>query len=422
MTEKYGAPTTLQSQELTNKVKATCLEKYGYENPSQSNLIQEKRKATCLEKYGYENPMKSSEIAQKSADGRSKNMDIIIDHIKQSMMNTYGVDNAFKSEEVKSKIVQSLQIKYGVSHPMHSPEIKKKLENTCNERYGHPYYVLTEKYRSHKYFKVSKINQSFAEKLKNIGVEYVPEYSIGRKSYDFLIPTRNLLIEINPTYTHMSYKSHWCPKGQPKTYHLDRTNLANMNSLNCLHIWDWNNQDMMIQKFLPQKIINACELKIYKLNIETCNQFLQENDYLPIPRGQILCLGLVKDDKIYQVMTFCKSKYQKQYIYQISRICTLLNYEVIGGFDLLSSEASRMFEITSCIAYADISKYWQDEVYQKIGMKLQKQNPPNLIWSKGSLYKWDYLIKGTKEERYEKMIESGWMPIYDCGTNVYVFG
>lgn len=418
MQEKYGAPTTLQSKELTAKMKSTMVEKYGVDNPGKSEDLRTKY---WKEHYGVENPMQVPEIAKRSASSRMEHIDQVIEHTKQTWMKKYGVDNVFKSPEIQEKIKVSLQEKYGEDHPMKVPEIRKKFEETCKERYGHPYYVLTEEYRKNGYFRVSKINQDFSEKLQSYGLIHNTEYSIDRKSYDFYVLQNHLLIEINPTYTHSIVGSHWNKNGLEKQYHVDKTKLANLHNIECLHVWDWDDWDKVIQLSCPQIKLPCEEFQVFRLNVESCNEFLRQNDYRNVPRNQILCLGLVKDQEIYQVMTFGKAKYQQDYIYQIYRTCTKLNYNIIGGYDKLSSEASKQFDITSCIAYADVSKPWIGQCYKDIGMKLQKRNPPNLLWSKGKEYKWDYIVRTHNTDSESKMIEEGWLPIYDCGTDVYTF-
>ena len=372
MQEKYGAPTTLQSKELAAKMKSTMVKKYGVDNPAKSEDLRTKY---WKEHYGVENPMQVPEIAKRSASSRMEHIDQVIEHIKQ----------------------------------------------TCKERYGHLYYVLTEEYRKNGYLRISKINQDFSEKLQSYGLIHDAEYSIDRKSYDFYILQNHLLIEINPTYTHNIVRYHWNENGLEKRYHLDKTKLANSNNMECLHVWDWDDWDKVIQLSCPQIKLHCDEFQVFRLNVESCNKFLRQNDYRNVPRNQILCLGLVKDQEIYQVMTFGRAKYQQDYIYQIYRTCTKLNYNIIGGYDKLSSEASKQFDITSCIAYADISKPWIGRCYEEIGMQLQKRNPPNLLWSKNNNLKWDYIEKTYDTDSESKMIEEGWLPIYDCGTDVYVF-
>jgi glutathione peroxidase-family protein len=87
------------------KIKKTCLEKYGVDNPFKSEDIKQKIKEVCLEKYGVENPGQSDEIKQK---------------IKEVCIQKYGVENAFQSDEIKQKIKETCMKKYGVEYALQS--------------------------------------------------------------------------------------------------------------------------------------------------------------------------------------------------------------------------------------------------------------------------------------------------------------
>lgn len=83
-------PSTQQKQKQTN------FEKYGDYN--YNNL--QKRKETCLQKYGVDNPFKSEDIKQK---------------IKQTSIQKYGVENAHQSKLIIDKQKKTLLTKYGVN-------------------------------------------------------------------------------------------------------------------------------------------------------------------------------------------------------------------------------------------------------------------------------------------------------------------
>ena len=55
---------------------------------------------------------------------------------KETMQELYGVDNAFKSLEIKEKIKQKHQERLGVDYPQQHPDVRQKTETTCLEKYG----------------------------------------------------------------------------------------------------------------------------------------------------------------------------------------------------------------------------------------------------------------------------------------------
>ena len=84
----------------------------------------------------------------------------------------------------------------------------------------------------------------------------------------------------------------------------------------------------------------------------------------------------------------------------------------------------------SIISYCDRAKF-SGEVYKKLGMTLHHISPPAKVWSKGSKYITDNLLrqrgfdqlfgtsygKGTSNE--ELMVKDGWRSVYDCGQFVF---
>ncbi len=76
--EKYGGY-TLQSDELSKKMRKTMVERYGVEHSFHNESSKRKAINTWIKKYGVDNPRKSMEIKEK---------------IKDVLLSRYGVDNA----------------------------------------------------------------------------------------------------------------------------------------------------------------------------------------------------------------------------------------------------------------------------------------------------------------------------------------
>lgn len=109
--QKYGVKSTLQLQEVKDKVKETLQREYGTDNVLKLKEFQEKAKDTLEKKYGVRDCMKSEEIRNRA---------------KETWVKNYGVDNPGKSVEVFQKRVETLEEKYGVDNPMKNEEIVKK--------------------------------------------------------------------------------------------------------------------------------------------------------------------------------------------------------------------------------------------------------------------------------------------------------
>ena len=152
------------SQELTKKYNETMLLKYGHTNPSQVKEIQERAKLTNLSKYGSENVYAS---------------DLVIQKIKETNLERYGKTSWTKSKEGR--------------------EFLKNFTNS--EDFKNKQYETKKKNNS---FKTSKIEKELESKLRELFHDLETQYKseVYPFNCDFYIPSLDLYIEYNGTWTH----------------------------------------------------------------------------------------------------------------------------------------------------------------------------------------------------------------------------
>ena len=341
--------------------------------------------------------------------------------LKRKYLEKYGVEHPMQCQEVQDHFHDAMEQKYNKRHALQISEFKTKQESTNLKEFGTIHACLSENCQTNlPKSAVSKLNIQLQQALLNDGIESELEFQLNRYVYDMHIKDTKILLELNPTYTHNNIGNHWSDKGLDVYYHRNKTMWANENGYQCIHIWDWDNVNIVINQLGPRQSVDASEFQVYKLTNEVTDKFLTDNCIHGTCRGQLLSLGLVKNNEIYQVMTFGKSKRNKEYPIEMKRACTRIGYQIAGGYDKLSKAASQEFGIESCIAYQDISKL-SDINYEELGMKLLTTNPPRKIWSKGKKYISDYLVQNPQTEYTEKqLLAYGWLPVYDCGQAVYV--
>jgi len=412
MEEKYGGATTLQSDGLTKKYISTMLSRYGVENPMQNDEIYAKAQQTNIKKYGAANAAQNEAIHNIMTATRLKN------------------NGAYWTEEMQQKFKQTCIDRYGVDNPSKSELVKEKIKSTMVERYGVEYGLLFSSANKHR---LSKINQCIGDAIqKQTGLNVEYEFPLGGKSYDIHVQDTDILIEIDPTYTHNLVGNHWTDKGLDKKYHINKSKIAAEAGYRCIHIFDWDDVDKIIELVKPKQKIYARECSIYKLNENVTDEFLNMYHLQGTVKGQILRLGLVKDGELYQVMTFGKPRYTKKHSVELLRLCTRAGYAVVGGAEKLFKFAVDDLCVKDIISYCDLSKF-SGQVYERLGMKKLRETEPQEIWSKGSdkitanLLRqrgFDQLFgtefgKGTSNEKL--MLASGWLPVCDCGQAVYVY-
>lgn len=426
------------------KIKKTNLEKYGVENVYSSKQIKEKKKESYLKHYGYDHPMKNPEFKQNYIENRLlKNNGFWNNNIAQIMstkINKYGIGQFSIIEKIKNTKLE----RYG--NPVYvNPEkcketwnnkTKEEINNIANkriktnvQRYGIENTWLLSTHNS-----ISKINYNFSDILNELNISHELEYRIKNRKYDIKI--NNILIEINPTYTHNStyapifFKKDKNNKPLSKTYHLEKSQLAIENGFRCIHIWDWDNWDKIINLLLPKQKMYARKCELKEVSKKECDEFLNIYHLQNTCNGQKIRYGLYYNNELVQIMTFGKPRYNKNYEWELLRLCSHKDYIVVGGSQKLFKHFLKMQKPNNIISYCDNSKFSGD-VYLSLGMIKVSNGAPTINWSKGieritnnllNQRGYDQLFKtnfGKGTSNRDLMIENGWREVYDCGQSVY---
>ena len=361
---------------------------------------------TSLEKYGCIAP-------GNNPDARNK--------AKETMLAKYGAPYAMQVDEIRQKSRKTILDRYGVTNVGQCPEIVAKRLQTNLQQYGNYTGKLPGCH--------SKINSRFAKMLESYDIPFEPEVRIESRIYDFKIGSD--LIEINPTISH-SCIDNPVYSGVDKFYHRDKSLLAEQHDYRCIHVWDWDDWNKIINLLLPRSPIYARRCRIYKIDPKIGDRFLDQYHLQRSCRGQLLYLGLVYEGELYQLMTFGRSRYNKNYDVEMMRLCTRPGYRIVGGASKLFNYATDYYGLHHIISYCDKSKF-SGKVYSQIGMKFLHTNPPQKVWSKEDkkitanlLYQRGYnQLFNTNYDLStpirDLMLYHRWIPVYDCGQDVYVF-
>ncbi|MCD8211780.1 MAG: hypothetical protein LUC17_01980 [Oscillospiraceae bacterium] len=409
--------------------KRKLMEKYRVDNVSKlpsvkekiskansSEAVQAKRKQTCIERYGVENPFQSEEIKEK---------------IKETNLKNYGVENPMQNPEIADKISkilsdpkhveahrQHLYEKYGVYDTNDIPGVKEKTIKTNMEKYGVPYYVLTDAYRKPEIsVAISKINKYHAELLKSLGFETEFEKTIENKSFDIFLPSKNVLIEIDPTYTHNSFGNHWNKDGLNKDYHFNKTTVAMNHGYRCIHIWDWDLPIKVYSSLLDSNKISVNLCVVKPISEEELIKFSTEYSIYRNNKCHTYNYGLYYNDECLSVMTFEKSK-DETYDYVLMWYCTKFDYSIDGGYLKIFNYFIQTVKPKSVISYCDRSKF-DDKILEELGFCLIETRPPVKHWSNFQTQILDDMLQNTNSNNW--MLENGWLPVYDCGQLVYIW-
>lgn len=435
--EKISNGLKAVSAQTTAKIQATMKEKYGGMGTAAPEL-RKKIEATMQDKYGVANPDQLPEFRQKIREKLKS--EEVIEKKKVSSRAKYGTDYPTQSEEVQKIMSETLLERYGVPYSGQIPESREKAAQTCIERYGVPNALLfpesLEKARQsmleNQTGRVSQVNLRFIDRLKEEGFDPYSEFCICRKYFDCALMDLKVIIEIDPSYTHSALPNHWSPEGKDAYYHLERTRIAEEAGYRCIHVFDWDSWDKIIAVLKTSETIYARKCILQEIDEVSASKFINEYHIQGRVNGTKRAYALFYKGEMVEVMTFGKARYNRNYQWELLRLCTKTGYNVVGGASKIFKQFLQDEKPESIISYCDLAKF-RGQVYTQLGFTLDHKSNPAKIWSKGSEYVTDNLLrqrgydqlfntnygKGTSNEKL--MVQHRWLPVYDCGQAVFVW-
>lgn len=425
-----------------------------------SNLVKSKTKQTCIEKYGCENPFQNQEIKNK---------------IKQTCLEKYGCENPSSNENIHLKKILTSQKKFGTDYPLQNNDFLLKIKNKFNISFLNKLIIKMKRISNIKpLFSIDEYNGTKQQlyrwqclKCDNIFYDNIddgkipfcnlcyPKSSslfefriedcfhaditiiknsrniIKPLELDFYIPNHNLAIECNGLYWHTEKFGK-----KNKNYHLNKTELCNEKNIQLLHIFE-NEWIDPIKQNIWKSIINnklhkisnkifarKCEIKNLSSDNVIVNIFLN-NNHLQGQCNSLIKLGLYYNNEIVSLMTFGKSRYDKNYEWELLRFCNKINTLVIGGASKLFKYFIENYKPKSIISYAD-KRYSNGNLYLKLNMQFIENTKPNYYYYKNcqifnrisfQKHKLQKKLENYDSEltEWENMQLNGYDRIWDCG-------
>lgn len=453
---KYGKDYIFQTEEYKSNLKSENLEKYGVEHITQTNFQKEKSKITKLEKYGnmnFNNVKKS----------------------KETFLNKYGVDHIMKNKSFcKNFILKREENNFNKNNVYHFSQnhltnVKDLNKEFIEKRFiDKDYYLDIDNYC--KYFNFT-INTAYVY-LRNLNIEYKRKNLIEKEinllfNNIFIERDRKLLngleldllndkiaIEYNGLMYHsfgMSKINHfnnvllenkeYMNNYKHKERHLMKTNLCEEKNIKLFHIFEneWlNSTKKEIWISMINNSLNNNNSKIFarkciikELKSKNVYDFLETNHIQGFINSSIN-IGLYYNDKLVSLMTFGKSRDNKNYEYELYRFCNILNTNVVGAFSKILNYFEKKYKPKSIISYGN--RRWTNtfnNVYNKNNFELINITTPNYFYFKGMKFE---SRKSFQKHRLKEKLDiydtnlnsntniylNGYRKIYDSGNLVYV--
>lgn len=484
--EKYGVDHPNKVPEIKDRGKKTCLERYGYENPGQVPEFKQKTRETSMKNYGVDHHLKAPAVIQKREETCLREYGVknvfqaesVKVKIKEVWEENYPEGNPNRNSEVRDKIEETTLKNHGVrcilSLNPNQEKSKRSFLNTAlkvildrlkdnyiplfaqEEYQGTPYiykwkcikcsnefedYIYNSHPRCPLCFPGKFGGSSFTEKEIAYFIEqYIPiltnkrfsiENSNKKFEIDIFIPSLNIGIEYNGIKWH---SENFGNKG--KDFRINKTIECEKQGIHLIHIFEheWLEKQNIIKSVLLSKIgkneyvIPARKCKIKEVNHIDSNNFLISNHIQGSCQSSIR-YGLYYEDQLVSLMTFGKSRFNKQYDFELLRYCNILNTTVIGGFSKLLKYFKTQHK-ASIISYAD-RRFSNGDIYEKNNFELLHTSPPNYYYISPKLtihnriqfqkHKLKEVLDTFDENltEWENMKNNKYDRFWDCGNLVY---
>lgn len=245
---------------------------------------------------------------------------------------------------------------------------------------------------------------------------------------DIYIPSKKFAIEFNGIYWHSQ---------KDEKYHRTKFERCENIGINLFQITcqDWKEKQDLVKSMISSRLgvskkIYARKCKVGEVSAKEYRKFCEQNHISGYSHASII-KGLFFEGELVQIMSFLKSRYDKNYDWEIIRACSKMGYTIIGGTSKLFSRRPQ----GSIISYCDL-QYGTGNSYKKIGMMKIRRTSNGYKWAKkDKLYsrikfqkhKLESLFKSGELKFYdptmtesENMFRNGYSRYWDSGHDVYV--
>lgn len=232
---------------------------------------------------------------------------------------------------------------------------------------------------------------------ENIIIKERDRTVLEKKEIDILLPEYNLGIEYNGLLWH-------CDKlKKDKNYHLSKTLECNEKGIKLIQIFEdeyVKHKDIVLAKILHiikrgkyNRKIGGRECIIKLINNKDAKDFLEKNHIQGFIKSSVY-IGAFWKDELVGVMSFTK-EHKNSDNWELTRYASKIDYCCIGVGGKLFKYFIRCYKPNSVKSFAD--RRWTldetDNIYVKLGFKLDKILPPDYYYYNEKINKYDRIHK-----------------------------
>jgi len=247
---------------------------------------------------------------------------------------------------------------------------------------------------------------------------------------DFVIPEKNVAIEYCGLYWHSELA------GRNRNYHIDKLDKCQSKGYRLITIFEdefVNRKEIVFSRLktilgLNSNKIFARDCLVKEISTNEASEFCNKH-HLQGYHGSSIKIGAFYKNKLVSVMTFSKpsiakgSKYKEDFIWELSRFCSIQDYIIIGIASKLLKFFERNYKWNEIFSYAD--RRWSDgNLYIKMGFEYSSITTPNYWYLSKQSRIHRFALRKTKEDpkdqtEWQIRKYDGWNRIWDCGNLKY---
>ena len=192
-----------------------------------------------LRDYGIRKPKAlSCIIGKRTKEAEYGSKEAYDRHVQEKIAETVMATRGITMDEMRAENGRKESRLLRDRTPEEKSATREKTCATNRERYGVDFCCQRPEARAMG-SNDSRPDREFARLLDAAGIAYTREFPIGSRSYDFRAGKN--LVEIDPSYTHsVSWNPYGRHLGKGRSYHMDKSLLAEENGYRCIHVWDWD--------------------------------------------------------------------------------------------------------------------------------------------------------------------------------------
>ena len=427
--EKHGVP------HFTNpdKIKETNLKKYGVEYPLQNKEIFSKTAITLKDRFGVDSPYRSPEIRKKMQESYKNNHGTNTPFESISWQH----DSTLKSKETKKLLgVQKYNSPLANELRLNKDEmvsfINSQEDKTIfglSQKLNIPYHYMQTWLENEKLLNIVDLYPKTSHYEKDIA-DFIGEdlcimnnrHLISPYEIDIYVPSKNLGIEFNGNIWHSTLFK------KDNKYHFNKAKQAESKGIRLIQIWqyEWDNPKQQEKiKMMLNIALGRVKTKLYARQCEIrqiTNQeakILNEKVHLQGHRNAQITYGLFYQNKLIQLMSFSKTRYNKNLKgkndWEIIRGCPASNNIVVGGVEKLFKHFIEDYKPDHVFSYCDFNKF-NGKSYEEIGMKFIGYTGPNMKWLMPS-----GKVINRNPSKHKELKEAAEAQIWEAGSKKYLW-